>query len=283
MFPWYVINTYSGHENKVRQNILHRAETMGQSEKIRRVVVPTEMSDRDQERPEGRGLEAHSARLRARVDGRSAPGRRRLARGEGHARRDRVRRRAGTCRRSRKPEVDQILHTQTQSSGQAARDRRVLARRDGQGRSAARSRTSTARSSRSTRTRSASRCPSRSSSGRCPSTSSSTRSRSSTDFQSADGREPVGARVGRLHHQEVAHGQEGHEDREAADPGRAGQSRPAGRSRARPARRQHHGVLQGVQRPDLGVDAGPRSRRSRSRSSKIARSPSSRRRRPRAC
>jgi len=43
MFSWYVVNTYSGHENKVRQNILHRAETMGQVEKIRRVVVPTEM------------------------------------------------------------------------------------------------------------------------------------------------------------------------------------------------------------------------------------------------
>ena len=42
MFHWYVINTYSGHENKVRQNLLHRVETMGQQQKIRRVVVPTE-------------------------------------------------------------------------------------------------------------------------------------------------------------------------------------------------------------------------------------------------
>ena len=42
MFRWYVINTYSGHENKVRQNLLHRVESMRQQQKIRRVVVPTE-------------------------------------------------------------------------------------------------------------------------------------------------------------------------------------------------------------------------------------------------
>jgi transcriptional antiterminator NusG len=42
MFRWYVINTYSGHENKVRANLMHRVESMGQQEKIRRVVVPTE-------------------------------------------------------------------------------------------------------------------------------------------------------------------------------------------------------------------------------------------------
>ena len=42
MFNWYVINTYSGHENKVRQNLLHRVETLNQQGKVRRVVVPTE-------------------------------------------------------------------------------------------------------------------------------------------------------------------------------------------------------------------------------------------------
>ena len=42
MFRWYVINTYSGHENKVRQNLLHRVESMSQQGTIRRVVVPTE-------------------------------------------------------------------------------------------------------------------------------------------------------------------------------------------------------------------------------------------------
>ena len=42
MFQWYVINTYSGHENKVRQNLEHRIETMGQRNRVRQVLVPTE-------------------------------------------------------------------------------------------------------------------------------------------------------------------------------------------------------------------------------------------------
>ena len=42
MFRWYVINTYSGHENKVKANLEHRIESMGQRVRFRRVVVPTE-------------------------------------------------------------------------------------------------------------------------------------------------------------------------------------------------------------------------------------------------
>jgi transcriptional antiterminator NusG len=42
MFRWYVINTYSGHENKVKANLEHRIDSMGQSRRFRRVVVPTE-------------------------------------------------------------------------------------------------------------------------------------------------------------------------------------------------------------------------------------------------
>ncbi len=42
MFRWYVINTYSGHENKVKQNLEHRVRFMKQQEKVRQVVVPTE-------------------------------------------------------------------------------------------------------------------------------------------------------------------------------------------------------------------------------------------------
>src|SRR3989337_652947 len=42
MFRWYVINTYSGHENKVKQNLEHRIQSMGQQMRFRRVVVPTE-------------------------------------------------------------------------------------------------------------------------------------------------------------------------------------------------------------------------------------------------
>jgi transcriptional antiterminator NusG len=42
MFRWYVINTYSGHENKVKANLEHRIVSMNQSPRFRRVVVPTE-------------------------------------------------------------------------------------------------------------------------------------------------------------------------------------------------------------------------------------------------
>ena len=42
MFRWYVINTYSGHENKVKQNLEHRIESMAQRQRVRQVVVPTE-------------------------------------------------------------------------------------------------------------------------------------------------------------------------------------------------------------------------------------------------
>ncbi|MDI9546889.1 MAG: transcription termination/antitermination protein NusG [Chloroflexota bacterium] len=39
---WFVIHSYSGMENKVKKNIEHRAESMGMSDKILQVVVPTE-------------------------------------------------------------------------------------------------------------------------------------------------------------------------------------------------------------------------------------------------
>ncbi len=42
MFRWYVINTYSGHEKKVKTNLEHRVQTMDQSSRVRQVVVPTE-------------------------------------------------------------------------------------------------------------------------------------------------------------------------------------------------------------------------------------------------
>ena len=37
---WYVVNTYSGHESKVKENLLMRAETMGMENNIFRVIVP---------------------------------------------------------------------------------------------------------------------------------------------------------------------------------------------------------------------------------------------------
>lgn len=39
---WYVIHTYSGYENKVKQNLEHRIESMEMKDQIFRVIVPTE-------------------------------------------------------------------------------------------------------------------------------------------------------------------------------------------------------------------------------------------------
>jgi transcriptional antiterminator NusG len=39
---WYVIHSYSGYEDKVKKNLLHRIESMGMQDKIFQVVVPTE-------------------------------------------------------------------------------------------------------------------------------------------------------------------------------------------------------------------------------------------------
>lgn len=37
---WYVVNTYSGHENKVKEKLLMRAESMNMEDNIFRVIVP---------------------------------------------------------------------------------------------------------------------------------------------------------------------------------------------------------------------------------------------------
>jgi transcriptional antiterminator NusG len=39
---WYVVNTYSGYEDKVRENILRRSESMGMTDRIFHVEVPEE-------------------------------------------------------------------------------------------------------------------------------------------------------------------------------------------------------------------------------------------------
>lgn len=39
---WYVLHTYSGYENKVRENIELRKESMGMEENIFRIVIPEE-------------------------------------------------------------------------------------------------------------------------------------------------------------------------------------------------------------------------------------------------
>jgi transcription termination/antitermination protein NusG len=42
MFRWYAVNTYSGHENKVKQNLEHRRVSLGQQNSLRQIVIPTE-------------------------------------------------------------------------------------------------------------------------------------------------------------------------------------------------------------------------------------------------
>ena len=49
---WYVVNTYSGHENKVKEKLEMRANSMGMEDYILRVVVPEqkEIDDRGKEK-----------------------------------------------------------------------------------------------------------------------------------------------------------------------------------------------------------------------------------------
>ena len=42
MFRWYAINTYSGHENKVKHNLEHRVTSLNQERNVRQIVIPTE-------------------------------------------------------------------------------------------------------------------------------------------------------------------------------------------------------------------------------------------------
>lgn len=42
MKRWYVIHTYSGYENKVKNNLEHRIASMDMEDKIFQVVIPTE-------------------------------------------------------------------------------------------------------------------------------------------------------------------------------------------------------------------------------------------------
>ena len=49
---WYVVNTYSGHENKVKEKLEMRANSMGMEDYIYRVIVPeqTEVDEKGKEK-----------------------------------------------------------------------------------------------------------------------------------------------------------------------------------------------------------------------------------------
>ena len=91
MFRWYVINTYSGHENKVKANLEHRVKSMNQEMTVRRVVVPTESVV---ETKDGQKVQTERRLWPGLRAGQHGPDRRRLDAGQEHPRRDRVRRRA---------------------------------------------------------------------------------------------------------------------------------------------------------------------------------------------
>ena len=42
---WYVIHTYSGYENKVKDNLEKRVESLNMEDKIFRIVVPERKRD----------------------------------------------------------------------------------------------------------------------------------------------------------------------------------------------------------------------------------------------
>ena len=149
MFRWYVVNTYSGHENKVKQNLEHRVVSLEQQRAVRQVVVPTEtvteMKDNQKVSVEKRTMPGYVlVNMDLNEDSwqlvKGTPGRHRLRR--------RVQR-AGPAdpARGRPPAAPrgraEGRHASARSSRSASRSRS----------SPARCRTSPARSPRSTRTR----------------------------------------------------------------------------------------------------------------------------------
>ena len=58
MFRWYAINTYSGHENKVKTNLEHRIVSMSQQHALPPRRRPDRAGRRDEGRPEGADREA---------------------------------------------------------------------------------------------------------------------------------------------------------------------------------------------------------------------------------
>ena len=90
MFRWYAVNTYSGHENKVKQNLEHRRISLGQENSIRQIVVPTEQV---QELKDGQKIQKEQRTMPGYLLVNMNLHRRLLAAREEHAGRDRLRRR----------------------------------------------------------------------------------------------------------------------------------------------------------------------------------------------
>ena len=169
MFRWYVVNTYSGHEKKVKQNLEHRVVSLGQQRAVRQVVVPTEtvseMKDNQKVTVEKRTMPGYVlVNMELNEDSwalvKGTPG---------------VTGFVGASNEPvplTQPEVDRLLHKEVAERRAPARSSRSASRSRS---SPARCRTSPARSPRSTRTPPGSRCSCRSSAARPRSRSASTR------------------------------------------------------------------------------------------------------------
>ena len=172
MFHWYVSNTYSGHENKVKANLEHRIVSMNQQPRFRRVVVPTEQvietKDGQKVQTEKRVLPGYvlvnmDLNDEAWTVVKGTPG---------------VTAFVGAGAKPSplsQPEVDRILHVGGVPGAPAQRAQVEFSLGESVRSRQARSPTSTARSSTSTRTRRSSRCSWTSSSGRFRSSWRSTR------------------------------------------------------------------------------------------------------------
>ena len=221
MFRWYVVNTYSGHENKVKHNLEHRVVSLGQQRAVRNVVVPTEavseMKDNQKVTVEKRTMPGYVlVNMELNEDSwgvvKGTPGV------------------TGFVGASQEPvpltqvEVDRLLHKEVAT---ATRTRAQFAIGE------------------SVKVVSG---PLSDFSGEISEINEDA-ARLKVLVSIFGRRDPRGGRL-RPSQKALRDGQEGSDNDQAAGERRAGEPRPAGRSRAGPARDQHHGVLQGVQRPD---------------------------------
>ena len=172
MFRWYVVNTYSGHEEKVSPISSTGASPWAQEHAIRRIVVPTEEAV---ETKDGQKVQVEQRSSRGTCWWRWTPTPRRSSLVRNTPGVTGFVGMSGGARRHAHPvPLSQARGRPscTPSNGRRAEAQdqgRLHARPARQGHVRARSPTSTVRSSRSTPRRGSSRCTSRSSSARCPS------------------------------------------------------------------------------------------------------------------
>src|SRR2546422_356588 len=225
MFRWYVVNTYSGHENKVKHNLEHRIVSLGQQRAVRSVVVPTEsvseMKDNQKVTVEKRTMPGYVlVNMELNEDSwgvvKGTPGV------------------TGFVGASNEPvpltqsEVDRLLHKEvataprTRAQFQIGESVKVVSG------------------------------PLSDFSGEISEINED--AGKLKVLVSIFGREtPVEVGFDQVKKTYPArHGSKGPHHHQAPGRRRPGQPGPAGRPRPRPARDQHHGVLQGVQRPDPG-------------------------------